>query len=125
MATRADFIIDQGSTFSTTIDISQDDGTLFQLDSYPPRARLAKSYSSGSQIDFTCSVNENSPNQDTIALSLTAAQTAAIKAGTYVYDVEIVSGAIITRVLEGEVTVTPSLYNFSSSNGIGDESPAL
>ena len=40
-------------------------------------------------------------------------------------DIEIVSGSTVTRVLEGQVEVTPSLRHFSSANGIGDESPAL
>ena len=131
MATRADFIIDQGSTFSTTIEISQSDGTNLELTSgnanYTARARLSKSYSSDSSVDFTCTINENSPSQDTITISLTSTQTAAIKAGLYVYNVEIlaVGDTTVTRVLEGQIEISPSVYNYSSSNGIGDESPSL
>lgn len=130
MATRADFIIDQGTTFSTTVTISQDDGTLLDLtdpngtDIYTARGRLAKNYSTGTQVDFTCTVNDNSPSQDTITMSLTATQTGLLKAGLYVYDLEIVSGSTVTRVLEGQIEVTPSLRHFNSSNGIGDESPS-
>ena len=58
-------------------------------------------------VDFTISVDV--ANSEVVA-SLTAAQTAAIKPGRYVYDIEILSGAatpIITRVLEGQIDVTP------------------
>lgn len=41
-----------------------------------------------------------------ITLSLTASETAAVPAGTYVYDLELVSGAVVTRVLQGELTVS-------------------
>ena len=41
---------------------------------------------------------------------LTAAQTNAIAAGRYVYDVEITSGeGIVTRVVEGQIEVTPGV----------------
>ena len=44
----------------------------------------------------------------TIDLALTAAQTAAIGEGLYVYDLELVSSTgVVTRLLEGTVTVTP------------------
>ena len=46
----------------------------------------------------------------TIDLVLTAAQTAALAEGLYVYDLELVSGAgVVTRLLEGTVTVTPEV----------------
>ena len=44
-----------------------------------------------------------------IVVSLTAAQTSAIKAGRYVYDIEIrkASTSEVNRVLEGQVEITP------------------
>jgi hypothetical protein len=43
----------------------------------------------------------------TVALSLTAAVTAAIVAGVYVYDLELVSsGGIVTRLVQGTFTVS-------------------
>jgi hypothetical protein len=42
-----------------------------------------------------------------VTLSLTAAVTAAIVAGVYVYDLELVSsGGIVTRLLQGTFTVS-------------------
>ena len=42
--------------------------------------------------------------------SLTATETSAIKAGYYVYDLEITSSSgIVTRVLEGKVHMKPGV----------------
>jgi len=46
----------------------------------------------------------------TVALGLTATQTANLVPGRYVYDVEVVSGAnVVSRIIEGIVTVTPEV----------------
>jgi hypothetical protein len=45
-----------------------------------------------------------------ITLALTSTQTNALVAGRYVYDIEITSsGSAITRVLEGQLEVTPGV----------------
>jgi len=49
-------------------------------------------------------------NAGVITLSLTATETAALAAGRYVYDLEMVSsGGVVTRLLEGVVTVSPEV----------------
>jgi hypothetical protein len=40
-----------------------------------------------------------------VTLSLTATETSALDAERYVYDLEITSGATVTRVIEGIITV--------------------
>ena len=128
MATRADLIIDQGTTFSSTINISQSDGTLFQLNDYSARGKIKKSFSSSTSVDFTCVVNENSPSQDTVTISLNSIQTASLNSGRYVYDVEVFtsdSPAIVTRIVEGQVEVTPSVSKtITTGGGIGSDSPS-
>lgn len=49
-------------------------------------------------------------NAGVITLSLTATLTAGIPATRYVYDLEMISsGGVVTRLLEGYVTVTPEV----------------
>ena len=128
MATRADLIIDQGTTFSSTINIRQSDGTLFQLNDYSARGKIKKPFSSSTSVDFTCVVNENSPSQDTVTISLNSIQTASLNSGRYVYDVEVFtsdSPAIVTRIVEGQVEVTPSVsQTITTGGGIGSDSPS-
>jgi hypothetical protein len=48
----------------------------------------------------------------TIVVALTATQTAAIDAtpsGQYVYDLELVSGSTVTRLVEGNFLVSPEV----------------
>jgi len=44
-----------------------------------------------------------------VAVHATAAQTAAIDDGVYVYDCEINSGSVITRLVQGQVVVSPEV----------------
>ena len=52
-----------------------------------------------------------SPTTGEISITLTAAQTANVKAGRYVYDLELVNSNTTTveRVVEGIVTVYPEV----------------
>ena len=111
MATISNFNVEQGSTFTTTINISNTLGGLFQLNSYTARAKMRKSYASSSYTTFTCSITENSPAQDTITMNLSSVQTKALSPGRYVYDLEIfnaTSGEVL-RILEGQIQVLASV----------------
>jgi hypothetical protein len=102
MATYSNLFIDQGSDFSFNVDLSGVD-----LDNYTARGQIRKSYSSTTATDFIIVINTNN---DSLDISLLAADTSALKAGTYVYDVEVLSNdptPIVTRVIEGQVFVNP------------------
>jgi len=45
----------------------------------------------------------------TFSLTFTNAQTSAMPLGQWVYDLEITSGGIVTRLLQGSFTVTPQV----------------
>lgn len=106
MASTANIVIDQGTTFSTTLTLTNDDGTYKDLTDYTVTSQIRKSYYTNTYTDFTTAkVNL----EGEITLSLTATQTSALKAGRYVYDVEIASDAETVRVVEGIVTVTPEV----------------
>ena len=98
MATYSNLFIDQGSDFSFTVDLSSTTGSL-NLSGYSAFATIAKSYDGTSKGSFTVNVDNTDTELD---ISLTAAETAALKPGRYVYDVIIKSGAgVITRVTPG------------------------
>lgn len=106
MASTANIVIDQGTTFSTTLTLTNDDGTYKDLTDYTVTSQIRKSYYTNTYTDFTTAkVNL----EGEITLSLTATQTSSLKAGRYVYDVEISSDAETVRVVEGIVTVTPEV----------------
>jgi hypothetical protein len=106
MATVQNITIDQGTTFSLTINLTNDDGTEKDLSSYTVSAQMRKSYYTSTYTAFTTAKVDNDGE---LTISLTAVQTSGIKAGRYVYDIEIESSAETLRILEGIVTVTPEV----------------
>lgn len=106
MATYSNIFVDQGSDFAMVVDLKQTVGTL-NLTGYTARGQIKRTYSSSTSVSFTASVDVSNTELD---ISLSAAQTGALKAGRYVYDIEILDGnspAGVTRVLEGQLEVTP------------------
>jgi hypothetical protein len=109
MAVYANISIDQGSDFTSTVTVEGSDGIVFNLTGYTARGQIRKSYTSTTAVNFSASIN--SPTQGTIQLTLTSAQTGAMKAGRYLYDVEVVqtSTGKVIRVVEGQVEVNPRI----------------
>lgn len=107
MATINNLLIDQGTTFSIVVNMTNPDGTEKDLTNYTPTAHIRKSYYSNTYTAFTAVKTDATGG--VITLSLTATQTSALKAGRYVYDLEVEStaDAETLRVIEGIVTVTP------------------
>ena len=106
MATYSNLYIDQGSNFEATIDLSQTVGTL-DLVGYTGAATLAKSYDGTTKGTFLVTANTT---KSELVISMTSAETAVLKPGRYVYDVILRSPSdVITRVLEGQVDVTPGV----------------
>ena len=107
MAIKANLIIYQETTYSTTIDVTDDNDVPINLSGYTGSAQLRKHYSSSNSPIFTVSL---APLDGIVILSLTSAQTAALKAGRYVYDVELTNTSnVVSRIVEGIVTVTPQV----------------
>lgn len=107
----ADFVelhIDAGSTFSTEVTVRDANGLVINLTNYTARAQLRKSYYSTTATDFTIEIPQ--PVTGILMISLTASNTANIKPGRYVYDVELQSNTgIVTRIFEGIATISPNV----------------
>lgn len=107
MATKANLIIDQGTTFSSTVTLTDTNGDPIDLSDYTGAAQMRKSYTSSSRTVFTVSLGGAN---GTITLSLSANATANIDGGRYLYDVELTdSSSKVSRVFEGIVTVNPNI----------------
>lgn len=106
MATKANLVIDQGATFEVVLDLTDENGDVLNLIGYTANSQLRKWYTSSNSTNFTTSIDDIA---GTITLSLTANQTANLTAGRYVYDVELTNSGVISRIIEGIVTVTPNV----------------
>lgn len=107
MAQVQNIYIDQGTTFSFTISVSDQFGDAKDLTGYTAASQMRKSFYTNTAIDFTADIS--SPLDGEVTISLTATETSAIKAGRYVYDIEIESSEETVRVLEGIVVVNPEV----------------
>ena len=108
MASISNIFIDQGADFTTTVTVTDSNGDAVSLAGYSAAAQIRKSYSSSTSTAFTTSISNASGGE--ITITLTDIQTAALEAGRYLYDVLITaSGGDKTRVVEGQVTVNPSV----------------
>jgi len=106
MAVYANLIIDQGSDFRSTITVEDTTSNIVNLENYTGRGQMRKTYTSNTAYDFTVEIPN--PSLGELTISLNSEITTGIKPGRYVYDIEIISSAgVITRVLEGQVEVTP------------------
>jgi len=105
MALKANMVIDQGSTFSSMIEILDENDDPINVANYTARGQIRKHYTSTNAVSFSTALSNGS-----LVISLTANQTANIVAGRYVYDIELVDPAnTVARILEGIVTVTPEV----------------
>jgi len=107
MATKANLRIDQGTDFTTSITLTDDDNDPIDLSNYSGEGQIRKYYTSTTAVDWTVTLNGNS---GVVTISLDANTTNNITSGRYVYDIELTDGAgTVSRILEGIVTVTPGV----------------
>ena len=109
MATKANLVIDQGSTFSADLNLTDENGNVLDLNGYTANSQIRKWYtSSNPAASFTTTINVSS---GVITLSLTANQSSNLVSGRYVYDVELndTGSGEVSRIVEGIVTVTPQV----------------
>lgn len=108
MATYSNLFVDQGSDFSFTLNLESSIGSL-DLTNYSARGQIKRNYSSLTAVDFDLTID---PVENSITVKLLAAQTRAMKATRYVYDIEVYSSDVpekVIRVLEGQLEVTPAV----------------
>ena len=107
MATRVNIIIDQGTDFSTAINLTDSSGVNLNLTGYSAASQIRKTFSSSNSTAFTCTLTTAN---STLTLALNNSVTAAMSPGRYVWDAELPnSSGTISRILEGMVTVTPEV----------------
>jgi len=108
MAIISNLTIDQGSTFSVDIDVTDADGDALNLTNYTVKGQMRKTYTSSTATTFESEITNATGG--VVTISLTATATNGLKAGRYVYDVEITSPtSVVTRIVEGQVEVTPGV----------------
>lgn len=108
MAAYVELYMDQGTTFRNIINITDDltNGNVSLLD-YNVKSQMRRSfYSQNVTANLVCQITDAVAGE--ITISLAAANTANIKAGRYLFDLQTIDPQnTVVRVLEGMITVTP------------------
>ena len=114
MAQFQEFTFDQGADTSIELHLVDKNGAAKNLSGHTVTAKIKKNYadSAGEATAFTV-VNTNAAEGIT-TLSLTNSQTAALRTGRHVYDIELSfndssGNTIVERILEGRIQVTPQV----------------
>ena len=106
------FYVYRGATFSEQIEWKDESGTPVNLTGFTARLHMRETLEAADP--FLTLTTENGGITlggvaGTIELLASATQTTAITATSGVYDLELVSGANVTRLLEGLVIISPEV----------------
>lgn len=104
----AELTLNQGTTFTSELKLTNDDGSPRNLANATFISQIRKSYYSSSVAADIIVLSPNTSNGE-IVLSIDSANTSAIKPGRYVYDVKMEDGGDVIRIQEGIITVTPQV----------------
>lgn len=101
--------IDQGSTFSMRIELKDYfSNDPLDLTDYTARSQIRKNYDSTESKNFVVTIADAANGN--ISMSMSSSNTANLKPGRYVYDLEIEDlENVVTRVLQGVAIVSPQV----------------
>jgi hypothetical protein len=105
------FVIEQGATFSAPVTVYNDLARTDPVDltGYTARMMVRSDYENPTALVSLTTENGRitlGGAAGTITLLISATDTAGFTKGDYVYDLELVSGATVTRVLQGKIKVS-------------------
>lgn len=100
--------IDKGTDFEAVFNLTNSDGSVFELNNYTAVSKIRKHPSSSTSKSFTTSITTSTGE---IKITMTDTNTATLSTGINVYDVLIIDSVTgsITKVFEGNAVVYDSI----------------
>ena len=100
--------IDKGTNFEATFNVTNADGSAFNLIGYSATAKLKKHPTASTSKSFSVTLTASTGE---IKISMSSSVTSELSTGINIYDVVITETATseISKVFEGNVTVYPSV----------------
>jgi len=121
-AGKYNFTIEQGTTVNFELQYKNASGSAINLTGYSARMQIRPDYadntktsylyissslnSDGTGLNFSGSSNLNSPTSGTIGVYISAASSSALHFDTAVYDLELQTGSLVTRLLQGTIKLS-------------------
>lgn len=106
-AGKLNILVEAGATFSKTITVNSTPNTPLNLTGKTLRGQIRyKLQDSAAAATFTFTLANQSTNPGVATWILSATDSALLSQTRAVYDVELVDGSTVTRLLEGEVFIS-------------------
>lgn len=106
MAIKTNLIVDQGADFIYNVYLIDQNGDAFNISGYTANAQIRKTYTSSTYSTINVAVGNT---DGLVTLSMNAAVTANLTNNRYVYDLQLHSNNVTSRIMEGIVTVNPEV----------------
>jgi FlaG/FlaF family flagellin (archaellin) len=106
MAIKTNLIVDQGANFVYNVYLIDVNGDPFDITGYSANAQIRKTYTSTTYNTLNVTLGGNT---GLITMSMNATTTANLTNSRYVYDLQLHSNNVTSRILEGIVTVNPEV----------------
>jgi hypothetical protein len=114
------FVLEQGSTFDIEIQYKDTTGSAVDLSGYSGKMQIRPTIASetvyltlssslngdGTGLNFSGSNGSTPPTSGSVGIFISATSSSALDFTEAVYDLEITSGSIVTRILEGKVKLS-------------------
>jgi hypothetical protein len=103
------FSVDQGSVFTLNMVYEDPDGNPINLSGQTARMQFRRKYNSADPADLTLTTSNGgiaiTGATGNILVTITDEQTSTLDEGFYVYDLELDNAGVISRLVQGQVTV--------------------
>ena len=105
MAVKANITIDQGTDYTITFNVTDNYENVIDFSGYTGESQFRKHYTSNITYTFDVAVANGA-----ITLSANSQLTSSVPAGRYVYDCILTdTNGVVSRLVEGIVTISPSV----------------
>ncbi len=108
MAVEYDITIDRGATYILSILVEDGYGTPIDLTGMTFKSAAKSTYLDAS-ASFVFTASAAAPQTGQFQIELSADDCATINAGYYVYDVQMISGSYVSRLVQGSILISPEV----------------
>jgi hypothetical protein len=101
------FTVDQGATFYLNLVYQDSNKVPVNLNGNTARMQLRRAFDAPAELTLTSADGDIviTGNTGNILITISDEDTGALEAGFYVYDLELDNSGIITRLIQGQITV--------------------